>query len=88
MTVWNATKRPMTKASQEGQMTLIQRRDHIPLMVALAVMMLSSLGGNDGKTMGRATSVVMILHTNDLHGHITPWQGWEGDLAGKTVWWS
>ena len=26
-----------------------------------------------------------ILHTNDLHGHITSWQGWEGELAGKTV---
>ena len=29
--------------------------------------------------------VVTILHTNDLHGHIRPWRGWEGELAGKTV---
>ena len=29
--------------------------------------------------------VLTILHTNDLHGHLTPWQGWEGDLAGKTI---
>lgn len=28
---------------------------------------------------------ITILHTNDLHGHLTPWQGWEGDLKGKTV---
>lgn len=26
-----------------------------------------------------------ILHTNDLHGHLTPWRGWEGELAGKTL---
>lgn len=28
---------------------------------------------------------VTILHTNDIHGHLTAWQGWEGDLKGKTV---
>lgn len=32
-----------------------------------------------------AETKIVILHTNDLHGHITSWQGWEGDLAGKTV---
>lgn len=26
-----------------------------------------------------------ILHTNDIHGHLTPWRGWEGELADKTV---
>lgn len=26
-----------------------------------------------------------ILHTNDIHGHLTPWAGWDGDLKGKTV---
>lgn len=26
-----------------------------------------------------------ILHTNDIHGHLESWQGWEGDLNGKTV---
>jgi 2',3'-cyclic-nucleotide 2'-phosphodiesterase (5'-nucleotidase family) len=26
-----------------------------------------------------------ILHTNDIHGHLLPWRGWEGDLAGKTL---
>jgi len=28
---------------------------------------------------------LVILHTNDLHGHLAPWQGWEGDLKGKTI---
>lgn len=26
-----------------------------------------------------------ILHTNDLHGHLTPWKGWDGELKGKTI---
>lgn len=26
-----------------------------------------------------------ILHTNDIHGHLEPWQGWQGDLKGKTI---
>ncbi len=28
---------------------------------------------------------VVLLHTNDIHGHVTAWHGWEGDLAGKSV---
>lgn len=28
---------------------------------------------------------VTILHTNDLHGHVSAWQGWEGQLAGKKL---
>lgn len=26
-----------------------------------------------------------ILYTNDIHGHLTAWTGWEGDLKDKTV---
>lgn len=29
--------------------------------------------------------VITILHTNDIHGHLTSWQGWTGDLKGKHV---
>jgi 5'-nucleotidase len=32
-----------------------------------------------------AMATVVILHTNDIHGHLTPWKGWEGDLKDKTV---
>jgi 2',3'-cyclic-nucleotide 2'-phosphodiesterase (5'-nucleotidase family) len=32
----------------------------------------------------RATTLT-ILHTNDIHGHLTAWKGWEGDLKNKTV---
>lgn len=28
---------------------------------------------------------LVILHTNDIHGHLDPWQGWEGALKGKTI---
>ena len=28
---------------------------------------------------------IVILHTNDLDGHLTGWHGWEGDLKGKYV---
>jgi 2',3'-cyclic-nucleotide 2'-phosphodiesterase (5'-nucleotidase family) len=28
---------------------------------------------------------LVILHTNDLHGHLAPWQGWDGDLKGKRI---
>lgn len=28
---------------------------------------------------------ITILHTNDIHGHLLPWHGWEGELAGKTI---
>lgn len=26
-----------------------------------------------------------ILHTNDIHGHVEPWQGWEGELKGRLM---
>lgn len=28
---------------------------------------------------------ITLLHTNDIHGHLEAWQGWEGELTGKTV---
>lgn len=31
------------------------------------------------------TANLTILHTNDIHGHVTAWQGWQDDLAGKNV---
>ncbi len=34
---------------------------------------------------GNKAVTLTVLHTNDLHGHLTPWEGWDGDLMGKTV---
>jgi 5'-nucleotidase/UDP-sugar diphosphatase len=28
---------------------------------------------------------IVILHTNDIHGHLLGWRGWEGALKGKFV---
>lgn len=28
---------------------------------------------------------ITLLHTNDIHGHLEAWKGWEGELTGKTV---
>ena len=28
---------------------------------------------------------ITILHTNDIHGHLLPWMGWEGALKDKMV---
>ncbi|MBA3505530.1 MAG: bifunctional metallophosphatase/5'-nucleotidase [Betaproteobacteria bacterium] len=39
----------------------------------------TSARGND------SARTIVILHTNDIHGHLTPWRGWDGELAGKTV---
>ena len=33
---------------------------------------------------GRVTTLT-ILYTNDVHGHLTAWKGWDGDLKDKTV---
>jgi 2',3'-cyclic-nucleotide 2'-phosphodiesterase (5'-nucleotidase family) len=47
----------------------------------------AALGALAGRlpAAGAKAVVVTILHTNDIHGHLTPWQGWDGDLKGKTV---
>ena len=28
---------------------------------------------------------ITILHTNDLHGHLEPWEGWEGDFKNHSA---
>ncbi len=52
-----------------------------PLRFALAIGALLS-----ANAIGAAPEkMITILHTNDIHGHIEAWRGWEGDLAGKTI---
>lgn len=41
------------------------------------------LTGRNRRSAREAT--IIILHTNDLHGHLTEWQGVEGSLSGKTL---
>jgi 2',3'-cyclic-nucleotide 2'-phosphodiesterase (5'-nucleotidase family) len=30
-------------------------------------------------------AMLTILHTNDIHAHVTSWQGWDGEMKGKTI---
>lgn len=48
--------------------------------VALGGRRASSLPHSRGKAVR-----ITLLHTNDLHGHLCPWTGWEGELRGKSV---
>ena len=39
-----------------------------------------------GATSGNTKdATITLLHTNDIHGHVSEWRGWEGDLDGKQV---
>ncbi len=50
-----------------------------------AVFGLLGMGNREASAnRGRATTLT-ILHTNDIHGHLTAWKGWEDDLKDKTV---
>ena len=50
-----------------------------------AVVGLLGLGGRAALAARNRPATLTILHTNDIHGHLIPWQGWDGDLRGKTV---
>ena len=52
-----------------------------------ALGLLLALGISFGPNAGAAApkKMITILHTNDLHGHVHAWQGWEGELGGKTI---
>jgi 2',3'-cyclic-nucleotide 2'-phosphodiesterase (5'-nucleotidase family) len=42
-------------------------------------------GGRQARADGGRATTLTILHTNGIHGHLTAWKGWEGDLKDKTV---
>jgi 5'-nucleotidase / UDP-sugar diphosphatase len=50
-------------------------------------MLLGLLGmGNRRACAARERGTTLtLLYTNDIHGHLTAWTGWEGDLKGKTI---
>lgn len=59
-----------------------------PLLLSTALIsagMLAVAGATEETIHQQESMTLTILHTNDLHGHVTPWQGWEGELAGRTV---
>lgn len=40
---------------------------------------------SEHKAQELTPKVLTILHTNDIHGHILPWTGWEGEMSGKSI---
>lgn len=53
----------------------------VAAVVVLSVAACAQTPERGGGAVG--TGVVTLLHTNDLHGHLEPWTGWEGELAGQ-----
>lgn len=59
-----------------------------PLVVSTVVLSAAVpvFGGSlEGLVNRQESAALTVLHTNDLHGHLIPWRGWEGELAGRTV---
>jgi 5'-nucleotidase/UDP-sugar diphosphatase len=54
-------------------------------LAALIVSILTAAAPVEAREMDTSVRKIVILHTNDLHGHLTAWTGWEGELKGKTV---
>lgn len=46
---------------------------------------LFGLGNRQASAAENRATTLTILHTNDIHGHLTAWTGWEGDLKDKRV---
>lgn len=45
-----------------------------------------TLGGAHGANTDSAkATTITIFHTNDIHGHLDAWKGWEGELKDKTI---
>lgn len=60
----------------------------LPLLLLFATLLLTSSAGfaqpaADNNKGG--VHKVIILHTNDLHGHLTVWTGWEGELRSAAL---
>ena len=61
----------------------MSRRSFIKRSLGTALWLLG-LRSQSAQAREGATTLT-ILHTNDVHGHLTAWQGWDGDLKGKTI---
>lgn len=53
------------------------------ILLSLLCLLTLPAWAQDSPSAGERT--VVVLHTNDLHGHLTPWRGWEGELEGKAL---
>ena len=48
------------------------------------IAMILLLHGAAAQVWAHSTTIT-VLHTNDIHGHLTPWIGWEGALSGRQI---
>ena len=62
----------------------MSRRSFIRRAGGFALGLLGWSGSPARAVRGRGTTLT-ILHTNDIHGHLTAWKGWEGDLKDKVI---
>jgi 2',3'-cyclic-nucleotide 2'-phosphodiesterase (5'-nucleotidase family) len=53
--------------------------------LTLMTLGLTATGPTKADCMEPNVRKIVILHSNDIHGHLTAWTGWEGELKGKTV---
>lgn len=64
----------------------ILREDIERLTGGLKVKNSATKNSSDSKNAGYLKARrLTILHTNDIHGHLESWQGWEKDLKDKTI---
>ena len=54
-------------------------------MVAGAASVSKAAARDENKEDREQSRTITILHTNDIHGHLESWRGWDGELTGKTV---
>lgn len=58
------------------------------LSIVMSATLMSGLANGESAFPTASSSTprsITILHTNDIHGHLTSWTGWEGELMGKSV---
>ena len=58
---------------------------HISAALILAGAALPALSATSSDAGSTTTATVTLFHTNDIHGHLDAWKGWEGELKDKTV---
>lgn len=79
---WKAVGLPITRRPAGNRMSSFWLMTLLNLLVLVAPSLPSAAAGS-----GRAShsTTLTILHTNDLHGHLFAWRGWEEPFAGKTI---
>ncbi len=70
--------------------TRVWMRCPLRATVGVALLVMASMGPSNAAdqikgVVKQQAQTITILHTNDIHGHLEAWQGWEGELKNHTV---